>query len=219
MEFRELGEKRSLRRPLVEDDELDETPPELDGDMAVAAARYDGGEYLDAEIGGDLSRSVLSRVNLTGSRSDLLTLADVRIDHADLSNAAWSRLTARRVELTSCRATGWRVAFDLAWDLYVGDTGLNYATIELGKVKGLVVFERCAFRDVRIGGDLSHVLFLDCDLAGAEFLATRALGCDLRTSRLAGARGLLSLRGATVSGDQVVSVAEQLAVEVGLRIT
>jgi len=53
---------------------------------------------------------------------------------------------------------------------------------------------------------------------GAEFALSAATGCDLRTSRLAAARGLLTLRGARVSADQAAGMGPSLATEAGLAL-
>ncbi|GAB2780662.1 hypothetical protein GCM10027199_64610 [Amycolatopsis magusensis] len=50
-------------------------------------------------------------------------------------------------------------------------------------------------------------VFTDCDLTGAGFQATKAGGCDLRGSELAGTRGLLTLRGATLDTGQASAAA------------
>jgi hypothetical protein len=218
MDFRDLGENRLVQRPTIEYDELREPGPSLKGELDISAIRYEGGDYAGVTGEGDIRRSVLARVDLSASRWEPLTLTDVELTGADVSNAIWSRTMVRRVEIVSCRATGWRLSLDLAWDLYVSDTRLNYATVEVGRVKGLAVFERCSFGEARLLGDLSRVLFLDCDLTDVEFAACGARDCDFRSSRLAGARGLLSLRGARISGEQVVSVAGQLAEEAGLHV-
>lgn len=80
------------------------------------------------------------------------------------------------------------------------------------------MFDGCSLRAAVITGDLSGVVFTDCDLTATEFTATRAQGCDLRGSRLGAARGLLSLRGAKISADQAVDIADALAAEAGLVV-
>lgn len=219
MEFREFGDKRAIQRPVIDADELQTIEPAPDDELALAAARVDGTDLADVDGEGEVERSILSAVDLSGSRLRPLTLADVELSGADVSNALWSQTIARRVEVVSCRATGWRLSLDLALDVYVADTRLDYAAVKINRVKGFLVFERCSFADAQLGGDLSRVLFVDCDLAGAEFTATAARDCDLRTSRLAGARGVASLRGALVTTEQVIAVADQLAREAGLQIS
>ena len=219
MDFRRFGDKRSLQRPVIDADELTAAAPDPADELTVADARVDGGDFTDLDGEGEIERSILTGVDLSGSRLRPLVLADVELSGADVSNALWSQTIARRVEVLSCRATGWRLSLDLALDTYVGDTRLDYAAIKVNRVKGLLVFERCSFANAQLGGDLSRVLFVDCDLAGAEFTATAARDCDLRTSRVADARGIASLRGALITTDQVIAVADQLAREAGLQIS
>ena len=218
MEFRQFGERRSVQRPSIDSDELCDLRKGLKGQLDLSGVRVEGGDHGEVAVEGAIIRSVVSGLNASGSQWGPMSLADVEFQGVDLSNSVWAQTTARRVEVISCRATGWRLGLALAADLYVADTRLDYATVQIDRVKGLTVFERCTFAQAQVAGDLSSVLFLDCDLDCAEFAATGARGCDLRTSRLAGAHGLLSLRGARVSEDQVAAIAEQLAREVGLQV-
>ena len=45
-----------------------------------------------------------------------------------------------------------------------------------------------------------------------------AAGFDLRGSRLAGSRGLLTLRGARITLEQTLTIADRLATEAGLTL-
>ncbi|MGH3719662.1 MAG: pentapeptide repeat-containing protein [Pseudonocardiaceae bacterium] len=147
-----------------------------------------------------------------------MTLADTALEDVDLSNASIQRATARRVEMLRCRAIGLRLSIEQAADLYVEGCRLDFAVIHIEKIKGIAAFVGCSFRETVISGCLSGVVFLDCDFTDTEFEAASAKGCDLRMSRLAGARGLLNLRGALITVEQAVSVAHQLATETGLII-
>jgi uncharacterized protein YjbI with pentapeptide repeats len=107
---------------------------------------------------------------------------------------------------------------DLAQDVYLSGCRFDQATLRIERVRGLVVFDGCVFTDAVVAGDLSSVVFTDCGFDDAEFAATKADGCDLRSSRLAGARGLLTLRGARITGDQSVAIAARLAAESGFVV-
>ena len=216
MAMRRFGNKRSIQQPTYE--ELRTEPARLTGEFAVADVRVEGGDFAGTEGDGEIERAELAGVNLSETRWRSVTLVDTMLSTVDISNAVWTGVTARRVELVSARATGFGVSIDLAWDVYIADCRLDYATIRINRVKGWLVFERCTFAEARIVGDLSRVLLVDCELAGAEFDATNARDCDLRGSRLADARGISTLKGATISPDQLVSVADRLAVEAGLRV-
>jgi uncharacterized protein YjbI with pentapeptide repeats len=191
--WRVVGDKR-LRRPA--------------GDLEEAA-----------ELGDDLLVGAsLDGVDLGGSRRTPLSLVDTVLRRCDLSAAIWQAVTLRQVELLDCRARGLRLSVDLAQDVYLSGCRFDQATLRLERVRGLVVFDGCVFSDAVVGGDLSSVVFADCGFGDAEFAATRADGCDLRSSRLAGARGLLTLRGARITTDQCTSIAPRLAFEAGFAL-
>jgi uncharacterized protein YjbI with pentapeptide repeats len=192
--WRELGEKRRLRRPSGGTEPADELAEE----MAVGIG-YDN-------------------LDLAESRRSPLSLIDTVLRRCDLSAAVWQGVTMRQVELLDCRALGLRLSVDLAQDVYVEGCRFDAATLRISRVRGLVVFDGCTFTDAVVGGDLSAVVFSGCSFDGGEFAATSADGCDLRGSGLGAARGLLTLRGARVTTDQAVAFAPRLASEAGFTV-
>lgn len=168
---------------------------------------------------GTIDSALLSDLDLAGAKLGPLTLSNVILRQVDLSNASLQQVVARRTEWRSCRAIGIRLSIDLATDLSIMDSKLDYATLHVEKVKGIAAFIGCSFREATISGDLSNTVFQDCDFTGTEFRARTASKCDLRTSRLTEARGLLTLRGATISMDQAVAMSAVIAAEAGLIIT
>jgi len=218
MEFRDLPEGRSVQRPNIDLDNLADAETALRGDVEVVGQRI-GGEHKGEQAEGNIAQSLLDAADLSESAFRTLTLDDVVCQRVDLSNALWDRISARRVELLNCRAVGWRVQFEQLTDVYLGDCRLDYPVINVERVKGLAVFERCSFRQATIAGNLSNTVFLDCDFDGAQFAARGAKGCDLRTSALLGAHGMQSLAGATISSDQAVAIARVLAAEAGLVVS
>jgi uncharacterized protein YjbI with pentapeptide repeats len=219
VEFREFSEARRLQRPSIEDDDLESATAGLKGEFAFEEVSVEGGEFSGTAGEGRLTRSVFTDVDVSETVVEPIALADVRFSGCVLSNARWSGVDARRVEVLKSQLVGWRVEFDLAQDVYVGDSRADFASFDFASVKGLVVFERCRFKEAEFAGNLSRAVFLECDLAEADFSGvTDARGLDVRESRLAGAKGLLSLRGARVTGDQVLQVADDLAREVGLAV-
>ena len=215
MGIRDLGGGRAVHLPVI-DDELG--AGELDGELELQGVRLEGGEHGGLVGEGTIEGSVLNGVDLSAAKLNPLTLSDTRLRQVDLSNASLQQVVARRTELRSCRAIGVRLSLDLAADLSIVDCRLDYASIHVEKVKGIAVFERCSFREATISGDLSNTIFLDCDFASTEFRVRKATRCDLRTSRLNDARGLLTLKGATISTEQVVGASAMIASEAGLIV-
>ena len=136
--WRELGEKRRLRRPSGGAEPAEILPEE----MAIGVA--------------------LDGADLAETRRSPLTLVDSVLRRCDLSAAVWQAVTMRQVELLDCRALGLRLSVDLGQDVYVAGGRLDSATLRISRVRGLVVFDGCTFTEAMIGGDLSAVVFTGC---------------------------------------------------------
>lgn len=220
MEFRDLGDRRSVQRPSIEADELAPYTRPLKGELAVEDALIENAEGVNLTGEGRISRSrITANSTLAETAYRPLELQDVALDGVDVSNARWGEARLARVELTGCRGIGWQLHVAEAGDVFVEDCRMDMALIDLEKVRGLMVFRNVSLREATFRGRLDQVLLLDCDLSGAEFEVTSARGADLRGSQLAGARGLLGLRGATVDGAQVLELAGQLVSEAGLTVS
>jgi uncharacterized protein YjbI with pentapeptide repeats len=208
---------RPAQPPVFDEEALQPSDEPLDGDLDVYQARI-GGDHTGLLGGGEIVQSLVDAANLAGSRLDPLSLTDVRVRRGDVANAVWEGVTARRVEFDGCRAVGWRIIVDFAEELLVQGCRWDHGGIFLGRTRGAVVFRECSFAGTTLRGDFSRVLFDRCELAGAEFGVSAAAECDLRSSRLAGARGLLTLKGARITPNQALEIADLLAVEAGFRL-
>jgi uncharacterized protein YjbI with pentapeptide repeats len=218
LEFRDVAGVK-VQRPSIDRDELVPERAHFRGEFAFEHVHIDGGDQTGVNGEGTLSHTLVTTVNLAEARLGSLSLSDVAFEDTDLSNAVLPETTVRRVELVRCRGIGVQLSLVQATDLYVQDSQFDYATIRIAKVKNPAVFSGCSFRETLFVGDLSNVVFTECEFTGAEFEATRATDCDLRGSRLAGVRGLLSLRGAKITHEQALSVATTIATESGFTVT
>lgn len=205
------------RAPRFDPDALapDDTP--LDGEIDQYRTRLTG-SYADAVGQGELAEVSAEGASFASTRFEPLDLSDVQLDRVDLAGARWEAVTARRWVVRDSRLVGWRLHSTFAEDLLVTGCRWDNGALFLGRAKGAVVFRDCSFAGTTLRGDLSGVVFDGCDLADAEFGADVALGADLRTSRLAGARGLARLKGAVITSEQAIGVADLLAIELGFRL-
>ena len=69
------------------------------------------------------------------------------------------------------------------------------------------------------GADLRGAAFDDCDLTGAQLATARCDGAVFRGCRLTGLKGVAALKGATVTGTDLWSVADLLAGALGITVT
>ncbi|RZQ66005.1 pentapeptide repeat-containing protein [Amycolatopsis suaedae] len=217
MVSRTLDRGLRVRRPDLDED-LPAGPATFDDEFELHGTRVDHADVEVPDAVGTLAKVIVGGTSLAGSRFGKLELEDSRFEATDLSNAAWPEVVARRVEFLRCRGVGWRCDFALAGDVYLQGCRLDYAMIDVKRVRGLLVLDDCSLREASLSGDLSKVVFTGCDLTGADFQATVADGCDLRGSTLDRVRGLLNLRGAKIDPQQLMAVAAQLATSAGLVI-
>lgn len=217
MELREVA-GRSVRRPEIDQDYLTDEAADFTHDFVFDEARVTEGDQQGVTGGGLIRDSVITDVDLSNARLQNLEISNTELRELDLSNASLATISLRAVELLTCRAIGLSLLIGEATDLYVEDCRFDYATVEITKVRGTAIFHRCSFREARLMGDLSDTVFAECDFTGAEFMAARADNCDLPESNLVGAHGLRTMRGARITQDQAVSVADVLATEVGLIV-
>jgi uncharacterized protein YjbI with pentapeptide repeats len=188
MEFREISENRRVQRPSIEDEDLELASVGFKGEFAFEEIHVEGGEFSGTTGEGRLTRAVLEDAELSETVVDPLALADVRLSGCVLSNSRWSAVDARRVEVVKSQLVGWRAEFELAQDVYIGDCRADFASFGFASIKGLVVFEKCRFKEAEFSGNLGKAVFVDCDLADADFSGvTDARGLDLRGSKLSGA--------------------------------
>ncbi|SNQ48116.1 conserved hypothetical protein [Frankia canadensis] len=216
MNFREIRDGLKMRVPSIDENDLLETSALFRGEFDYRLALLVG-EQSGVRGEGSVSRSVV-RASLTGSAFSYLDVADTAIRDSDLSNASFEKITARRVEFQGCRMTGWRGVFEVASDVAFIDCRLDYSTLEFRRASGTVLFKECQLGETSIRGSLDGSFFAECDLSGVDFEASSAARCDLSTSRLSGARGLSSLRGARISHDQIFLAAETVLAECGIEV-
>ena len=95
---------------------------------------------------------------------------------------------------------------------------LGYLNLRRAKIKDV------EFRDVHIdeldagGANLERITFIDCTIDTLVLNGAKLKDVDLRGARLRSLSGLSSLKGATVSFEQLMDLAPILANELGLRV-
>lgn len=176
------------------------------------------GSYVGVAGRGEIATVHADGADFTGTKFEPLDLSDVRIERSDLAGARWEGVSARRLEIADSRLVGWRLIATFAEDVLISGCRWDSGGLFIRRAKGSIVFRDCTFAGTTLRGDLSGFVFDACDLAGAEFGADAARKCDLRTSKLSGARGLTTLRGALITADQALSLADVFAAELGFTI-
>lgn len=173
-----------------------------------------GREAADAEI--DQCR--YGNVSLSQVKLRRATIRDAVFDRCDLANLRARDSSMLRTAVTASRMTG------LSWlggelrDVTFADCRMDFVSFSASTLKD-VTFTRCRLEQADFGAaDLSRARFDDCDLTGAQFSGARMTGAVLRRCDLTGLGGVTSLRGAVVTGADVMSLAFTLAGALGIVI-
>ena len=186
---------------------------------AVHGVDLQPGTLIDGARSVQWEQGRATGVSMGGLAFDRCHLTDLEFSGCDLSTTRFERSTWTRLALTDCRAS----ALDLS------GTTLHDVAVVGGRAPHLnlrfAVTERVWFSGVDLqdldayGADLRGARFDDCDLTGAQLTTARCDGAVFRGCRLTGLRGVAALKGATVTGTDLWSVADLLAGALGITVT
>ena len=217
----QVGPSRSPAKPRI--------PSVLDQvDGAVARIEAEG-RYQNAHvIGADFSRVAaahvevlaarLERVDLAGAQLSGVVVRDAVIDRGDWSNIVAYQAHLTRSMLHGVRLTGAQIIDSGLSDVVFEDAKLDLAVFRSSRMRR-VEFRGCNlaradFANASIGG----ATFIDCDLAGAQFSQAKAEGARFSHCHLDGIGGVTSLRGASMSNDDLVLLTRVFAKALGIEI-
>lgn len=166
--------------------------------------------YVDA--------SKLEQVTLTGAVVDKLECTDVVGLKLEASAMRAYKAQFLRVSLTDCRLTGAEFAESNFEDctfmnIKLDEVGFRFASLK--RVK----FVNCVLRQADFSNaKLAHVTFSGCDLEGVNFTSAICNDVDITTEDLTLTKGILGLKGATISHVQLMQLAPLLASELGFHV-
>lgn len=181
------------------------TPP----DGFSSGCRWDGVaagadiDVADLVADAELLETRWVGAQLHGRRLTGLRARDVEFVRCDLSSAVIADADLRRVAFIECRLTGLVLSGSELLDVRIVGGKADMASVRMSKATNVAV-TGCSLR----GADFhefvgENAAFLDCDLDQASFDQCRLPGLRLHRSSLEDIRGVLALRGARISAEQL----------------
>jgi uncharacterized protein YjbI with pentapeptide repeats len=223
------GRSGGNRRGGIKEPSAPDLPRELTAASLPEADLFDGALHAGLAVddvdlsgrevaGAELDQCRYRNVNFAQVRFNRITVKDVEFSRCDLANLRARDCSIRRAVVTASRMTG------LSWITGgIRDVIFDSCRIDLGYFSATkfsaVIFTGCRLDQANFSDtDLADVRFDKCDLSGAQFSGanladTRFSGCDLT-----GLSGVSSLRGATITTGDAVSLAGIFAEALGIRI-
>lgn len=162
--------------------------------------------------------SVIERSHFVAAKLEKLSFMDVEAKASDFSAALCSDSSLVRVHFIGCRMIGVDFNRSVIKDVIFKDCKLDMANFRFAKLTR-VRFMKCTFIDADFqAAEIREVAFDNCHLEKVEFGQCKIKQVDVRGSQLYDIKGWQSLRGLIINSTQLVTIAPQLAAELGLII-
>lgn len=165
-----------------------------------------------------LDEVVFERVLLIEARLEKFSLSDGELKACDLSAARCSESSLIRVHIVGGRMTGVDFSRSTIKDVVFEDCKIDMANFRFAKLTR-VQFINCQLNETDFqAAELNDVEFQASHLEKTEFGQCKIKNVDVRSSELVDIRGWQFLRGLKIDSTQLVTVAPQLALELGLKV-
>ncbi len=147
-----------------------------------------------------------------------VNLRDCIVSGSDFSGATLAPCYLERVLLTKDRLSGAQLYEGKVKDVIFDNCKLDMTNFRSAKFKR-VIFKECQMTSTDFSGAVfEDVEMSDCSLEQVNFSNSKAISLDLRGSKLQEITGVTSLKGARISPEQLISITNNLAAEIGLKV-
>jgi len=165
-----------------------------------------------------IDEAVLEKVVLAGAKLERFSITDAELRGCDLSAAQCPHASILRTHIKGGRLTGIDLSRSMIRDVVFEGCKLDMANFRYATLER-VSFVDCMLTETDFqAAELSIVSFATSTLDRVEFGHCRLKDCDVRTSQLLAVRGWQYLKGLSVDSTQLIAIAPQLALELGIII-
>ncbi len=160
----------------------------------------------------------LRGADLSGGQLDRLGFTDCLVENSNVANLRSDGGSLVRVRFLMSRMTGFTITKGLVRDVTFDDCRLDLSAWRFTDFQA-ARFTNCNLtRADFTESDLTGAQFVGCDLTGAQFDKAKMEGTRFRSCVLVDIGGVLSWRGATVDGNDLIALSYTLAHALGIRI-
>jgi uncharacterized protein YjbI with pentapeptide repeats len=198
---------------------LNADPEDLEDAITIEGVHITGLNWSN----GEAKRPSFDAVRFTNPDMSLAKLrdggwADVEILGGLLAGTNLTGSTIRRIVVNHVRASGLVVAETEGRHITVKDSKLDLSNFRFAKWSH-VRFVDCTFAGADFAGStMSDVSFENCELDGCDFSGARFSRVDLNSSRITKVKGLGGLRGALMTYEQLIGLLPEVALEMGIKL-
>ena len=185
-----------------------------------------------------LSEASIDSESFTGLKLKQLHISESLLVKSDFSHIAIEHLDVLDVALKGCNFTAskfpnssWHVALidgarcsgtmmsnSVFKNVTFKNSKLELVNFRFSRFEN-IVFEGCTIDDADFyNATLKNVEFINCTINSVTFASARMSNVDISKSHIEGIKGVNSLKGVTISYDQLMQLAASLADEAGIKV-
>lgn len=181
-------------------------------DSLVLEQDFEGAQKVRIESS-KLVGTIMNGLNL-----DRFEATDAVFEKVEMTALRTYRVQFNRVAFADIRATGMDFAEGYFEDCLFSNVKFDEASFRMTQFKR-VQFENCVLNKADFyQAKLSHVSFSNCELEQTNFDKASCQAVDFRGENLSLLRGILGLKGALISQEQLIQIAPLLAAELEFKI-
>lgn len=190
------------------DEEEDVSSVVIDGQIATAL------ETKSCSI----RDSLITKTDFSYADMEKFDIANCIIKNTNLSASKFHDSGWRTVHIDGCRCSGLQLQNSSIKNVRITNSKLDLVNFRLATLES-VIFEDCVLDDTDFyGANLKNVAFINCTIAKISFAGAKLRSVDLSQSSIESIQGLESIKGATISHDQLIQLAPYFAAEIGIKI-
>lgn len=170
---------------------------------------------LDAR---SINESIFTKIDFTGVDADKFSLSDSELKSCIFSANKFPDSHWLRVAIKSSRCVGLDMTGSIVRNVSFSDSKIEFINFRKAKLED-ILFKDCMLSDVDFNqGNLKNVRFENCILKDVTFNGAKMVAVDISQSTIEHIKGIDSIKGITISQDQLIQLAPSLALAVGIKI-
>jgi len=185
-----------------------------------------------------VSEMLIDSESLAGLKLKQLHISESLITKSDFSHIAIEHLDVLDAEFKGCNFTAsklpsssWHVALidgtrcsgtmlpnSVFKNVTFKNSKLELVNFRFSRLEH-IIFDGCTIDDADFySATLKNVAFINCTMNSVTFASARMSNVDISKSQIEGIKGVNSLKGVTISYDQLMQLAASLADEAGIKV-
>lgn len=166
----------------------------------------------------DIERSLFESSDFSGVELPRLDIADTILKDCNLTVTKFPESSWLRVAVNRSRCSGLDITHSTLKHIDFTNSKLEFVNFRFSKLEN-VAFENCVLNDVDFfDAQLKDVEFINCTIQSITFAQARMKNVDISESTIELVKGISSLKGVTISHNQLLQLAPYFAAEAGIKV-